>query len=840
MGQRTPSKAGKTRGVFSLKLIPWLLLAIVIITGAASYAWIASGLPSLDVLPSQLNWPSVRITDREGRLLYEALPQNGGRHTVVALDKIPLRLRQATIATEDNAFYTNPGIDLRGILRSLWINLRGGETLAGGSTITQQVARSLLLDASERTDRSLRRKLRESLLAWELTRRFSKDEILALYLNQTYYGGMSYGVEAAAQTFFGKPVSNLDLAECALLAGLPQAPAAYNPFTDLSAAQKRQGVVLELMEKQGMISAEERRLAAAEPLVFASTPYPIEAPHFVMWVRSQLDSLFTPEEIYAHGGLTVRTTLNLDWQHHAERAITMQLAALRQSTAGGISHNMNDAALVALDPNTGEILAMVGSPDYFDAEHAGAVNMALAPRQPGSALKPLIYATALDPTRSQPFTAATMLLDVSTNFVTHDGQAYTPVNYDSTEHGPVLVRQALASSLNIPAVLTLHTTGLPALFNTATALGITTLGSPDQYDLSLALGGGEVSLLQLTGAYGAFANGGFRVAPNAILEVSDPQGKLLYQSQAMPRVRVLDERVSWLISDILSDDDARVIGFGRNSVLRIDRPAAVKTGTTTDFHDNWTIGYTPGLVVGVWAGNASHDAMRNITGLTGAAPVWAQFIRTVLEGQPEQTFTQPPGLVKVEVCAISGLLPSPACPYHRTEWFLQGTQPRTVDTIYRQVTIDSASGYLVDDLTPPERRITRLVLDLPPQAQAWAHSQHLALLSDVTPAQAQPAGNATLPTPGTALSMVSPADSAIFQIAPGLDADTQRLRLAAVGEVGLGAVTLYVDGAPVATLAAPPYETWWQLSPGSHTAWAQAVRSDGTQVTSAQIHFVVK
>jgi membrane carboxypeptidase/penicillin-binding protein PbpC len=567
-----------------------------------------------------------------------------------------------------------------------------------------------------------------------------------------------------------------------------------------------------------------------------------------MWVRGQIDSLFTPDEIYAHGGLVVRTTLNLDWQHHAERAITLQLEALRQRNESGLDHNLNNAALVALDPHSGEILAMVGSPDYFDADHAGAVNMAIAPRQPGSALKPLIYAAAFDPqvrdakrdpTNPQPFTPASMLLDVSTNFLTHDGKPYTPVNYDGVEHGPVLIRDALASSLNIPAVLTLNHIGLPALFKTAQALGITTLGDPDLYDLSLALGGGEVSLLELSGAYGAFANGGLRVTPNAILEVQDPQGRTLYRAPAMPAVRVLDERVAWLISDILSDDDARVTGFGRNSMLRLDRPAAVKTGTTTDFHDNWTIGYTPSLVVGVWAGNASHEAMRDITGLTGAAPVWHQFIRTVLEGQPEQPFIQPPGLVKVEVCRLSGMLPTPACPYRRAEWFIDGAQPRSPDTIYREVTIDRATGRLADDSTPPDRRVVQVVLDLPPQAQPWAHTHHLALLSDLLSGGIQPTSGAGVTDPALPLSLVSPPNGAIYQLSAGFDANAQSLRLAAVGEAGLGPVTFFIDGNPVATLAAPPYETWWPLAPGVHEVWAEARRSNGELVTSSRVRFEV-
>jgi membrane peptidoglycan carboxypeptidase len=384
--------------------------------------------------------------------------------------------------------------------------LRGGEALAGGSTITQQVARNLLLDDAERGERSLRRKLREAFLAWRLTNYFTKDEVLAFYLNQTYYGGMAYGLEAAAQTFFGKPAAQLDLAECAMLAGLPQAPAIYNPYTDLAAARARQSIVLRLMEQDGYITTEQRQLAEREALILAEKPYPIEAPHFVMMVRAELDRLFSAQEIYQHGGLVVRTTLDLDWQKLAEEAIWHHLEQLEHSE-DGLGHNVNSAALVALDPSTGEILALVGSPDYFDGAHAGAINMALAPRQPGSAIKPLVYAAALDP--SSPgggWTAATMLLDVSTSFVTHEGQAYMPANYDLREHGPVLVREALASSLNIPAVLTLQHVGLENFSSLAKKLGISTLGDPHSYDLSLALGGGEVRLVELTAAYAVFAN----------------------------------------------------------------------------------------------------------------------------------------------------------------------------------------------------------------------------------------------------------------------------------------------------------------------------------------------
>lgn len=841
----------------SWKLVILALFFLLIALGLVGYRWLFAGLPFGDasglsdpaVLASRLAPPSVRITDRNGRLLYELLPEDGGRHAVVPLGEIPQTLRQATLATEDVHFYRNPGVDLTGILRAVWINLRHGQMISGGSTITQQVARNLLLSADERAERSVRRKLREIYLAWQLTRHLSKDDILALYLNQTYYGAMAYGVEAAAQTYFGKPVAQLDLAEAALLAGLPQAPARYNPFSDLPAARERQSVVLSLMEKAGFITAEQRAMAEKEPLALASTPYPMQAPHFVMMVRARLDGLFTPETIYQHGGLIVRTSLDLDWQAHAEEAVARQMEALRQAD-NGLGHNVNNAALVAINPQTGEILALVGSPDYFDQAHAGAINMALAPRQPGSALKPLVYAVAFDPTRPQPWTAATMLLDVHTSFVTHDGRAYMPENYDRMEHGPVLAREALASSLNIPAVLTLNHIGLADLFELANRLGISTLDDPERYDLTLALGGGEVRLLDLTSAYGAFANGGYRVTPHSILEVRDLQGNLLYTAPPMSQVRVLDERVAWLISDILSDDDARRRGFGPNTLLNLDRPTAVKTGTTSNFHDNWTVGYTPSLVVGVWVGNTSYEPMREINGLSGAAPIWHQFMRTVLAGRPAEEFHRPQGLVQVQVCALSGLLPTPDCPYRRFEWFINGTQPTEKDHLYHTVWIDSATGLPADAQTPVERRVKQLALDLPAQAEPWARSQGLLLWSDwlaregVVVSQRGDAtdGNGGLPAAqgeSASLQLISPPAGGLYRLAEGYDLSAQRLRIEAVGQADLRRLRLFVDGQVIAELSSAPYVAYWPLSPGKHTAWADAILADGQRLSSEKVTFEV-
>ncbi|HSB02104.1 MAG TPA: transglycosylase domain-containing protein, partial [Anaerolineales bacterium] len=465
------------------KTARFIFIGMIILAGWVTYTlW---DLPSIDSLPETYMTPSVRITDRDGRLLYDVLAETGGRNTVLAPENIPQCLKDATITVEDQYFYTNPGVDITGIVRSLWINLRGGETVAGGSTITQQVARNLLMSEQERTERSLRRKLREAVLAWQMTRRLSKDEILALYLNQMNYGGMAYGVEAASQTYFGKPARELLLPECALIVGMPQAPGAYNPFTNPDLAKQRQRVVLGLMQQHGYLTQEQRLDAEAIPLSYNPDPYPIEAPHFVWLIKDQIDKLTSAGILNSRQSLVVRTTLNLDVQHMAEGVLKRRIQAFRNEEAA-LSHNVNNAALVVIDPHNGEILALVGSADYFDQSIGGALDMATSPRQTGSAFKPFIYALALDPARPDTWTAATSILDVSTTFITHDGTPYTPVDYDSREHGPVSVREALGSSLNIPAVKTLREVGIENTLDLAQRLGITSLSDPQQYDLSLA------------------------------------------------------------------------------------------------------------------------------------------------------------------------------------------------------------------------------------------------------------------------------------------------------------------------------------------------------------------
>ena len=749
--------------------------------------------------------PSIRITDRKGRLLYEALPAEA-RYTPLPASSIPQCLKDATLAVEDPTFYANPGLDFRGLARALWQNLRAGRVVSGGSTITQQVARNLLLSPQERRQRTLRRKLRETWLAWELTHRLTKDQILALYLNTTYYGGFAYGAEAAAQTYFGKPAAQLTLPECALLAGLPQAPAVYDPFTHPEAARARQHTVLDLMVRHGFLTPEARRRALAVPLTYNPIPYPMRAPHFVWMALQRIHALQAQGRLPSDAPLEVRTTLDLDIQAVAEEAVARQLDTLQRDR----DRHVNDAAVVVLDAQTGALRALVGSAGYGQRAAEGAINMATTPRPTGSAFKPIIYAAVLQPHQPFPWTEATILWDVPTTFHTADGTPYTPENYDRRYHGPVTVRQALASSLNIPAVLTLQHVGIAKALEVARALGITSLENAEHYDLSLALGGGEVSLLELTNAYIAFATDGYFRPYQWLYEVRAPQGSILYRPSPPHATPVWDPRVAWLISDILSDDTARTLGFPRHTSLEVGFPAAVKTGTSSGFHDNWTVGYTPRWVVGVWVGNADFQAMRQVDGLTGAAPIWHQVIRTLEADQPPKAFSRPAGLVQVRVCTLSGLLPTPACPETHLAWFLEGTAPTRPDDVYRRVTVSTPDG--------PQ---TITALNLPPRAWNWARAHGWPLVQDFPALSPTTEGE-----PNAAVRLLSPANGSAYRLAPDLSSEAQEIQVVAETSWAGARLRLWADDALLATCPAPKCEAWWPLQPGEHHFWAEVLPAD--------------
>ncbi len=810
-----------------------VLLVLVLVFStllSALYAWLFVGLPDIDDLETGLALPSTRIYDRHGRLLYEIVDLYGGSHRTIPLSEMAACIPVATIATEDANFYHHPGVDIEGVARAVWINIRGGEVRAGGSTITQQVARNLLLTKDPALDRSLRRKLREGVLALQLTRRYSRDEILALYLNQTYYGNLAYGVEAASLAYFGKSPAALSLAECAMLAGLPQAPGQYNPLTNPEAAKARQEVVLGLMVRHGYITAEEADYATNEELVYQSASFEIQAPHFVTAVWTQLEREYG--EVLLAGGLEVYTTLDLDWQNAAQRIAVRHLDWLNNPTDGSASRNAHNVALVSIDPFTGQILAMLGSPDYFDEAIAGNVNAALAPRQPGSALKPFTYAAAFDPAQPEPWTSATMILDVETPFVTRRLESYTPANFGLVEHGPVLIREALASSYNIPAVVTLDHIGVEELVALTTRLGISTLTDTSRFDLALTLGGGEVRLVELTSAYAAFPNGGQRIDPVYILEIRDRAGQAIYEWEAPNLGQTeLDPRVAFLINSILSDNNARTPSFGPASALNIGRIAAAKTGTTTDFRDNWTVGYTPNLVVGVWVGNADNTPMVDVSGISGAGPIWNEFMREVLMGQPEYAFEVPEGVVRTQVCATSGLLPTDACPQRAWEWFIEGTVPTDYDDLYQTFEIDSRTGQLATDDTPEIFRLEKVYLVLPPEARDWATRQGIV----PPPDSAIRVGQDDIEP----LRLLAPDPYTIFQLSPLTPLDTQRIRLSIATPPDTKHVRYWLDGVVLATLETAPHDFWWALTPGNHKLWATAVLEDGTSLTSSVITFQV-
>jgi penicillin-binding protein 1C len=827
------------------KRILFLLVLLSAVCAAGAYAWLFVDLPSLDALYARAAAPSTKILDRNGKLLYEIIDPHKGKHTPVPLEAIPLYCRQATIATEDANFYSNPGVDFVAILRAVWINLQGGETLSGGSTITQQLARNLLLSPEERAQRTLTRKLRESILAWRMAQRFSKDEILALYLNEVYYGHLAYGIEAAAQAYFGAPVGQLDLAQCALLAGLPQSPAIYDPLVNLPAAKERQSVVLDLMLKSGYVDAAQAALARSENLRFASTPFPIEAPHFVAYVTGWLEDRFGLEAMYTQG-LIVTTTLDLDWQRAAESIARRRLKELQDGTAlsipeGQPGKRVNNAALVALDPRSGEILVMLGSPDYFDAQIDGAVNAALALRQPGSSIKPITYAAAMDPALSDPLTPASMILDVRTAFPTREGDPYVPRNYDLQFHGPVSARQALASSYNIPAVKVLQRVGLERMIGLARELGIGTFGDASRYGLSLTLGGGEVRLIDMAAAFGAFANGGRKVIPASVLQVTTASGEVLYNVQSQLGEPVLDPRVAYLVSHILSDNSARAPAFGEFSVLRLARPAAVKTGTTTDWRDNWTVGYTPDLVVGVWVGNADNQPMERVSGVAGAGPIWRDFMETALKTTPARDFERPDGLVDLDVCATSGLLPTAYCPFTKRDAFIAGTEPEQIDNLYVPIEIDVATGQPATLDTPRDRVATRVYLVLPAEAREWARDNGIPQIADGRWLIADGAQPPAISHQPSAIRITRPDDGTLYKLTPQTPIESQRIPVQAIAADGVSIerLTLFVDGQPIGTFESAPARMLWTLSPGRHVFTVEAIDRQGDRLIGAPVTIVV-
>jgi penicillin-binding protein 1C len=791
---RKNRKKRKGRILRGLIVSLFVLVASVLILSALAifeYYKVAATLPSIaDLRNHASQFETTRILDRNGNILYEILDPNAGRRTYIPLSRISPFVVAATIATEDKGFYSHPGFDLLAIIRAFWQNARSGETVSGASTITQQVARALLLGPEERSQQSYARKMREAILAAEITRRYSKDEILELYLNEFNYANMAYGIEAAAETYFNKQAINLDLGEASFLAGLPQAPSIYDIFTNRDGTLKRQQQVLILMYQLSKesnciyvsnspqkVCVGVTEVANASAKINQNNFQPPRAnmryPHWVQFVRSQMELQFDPQTIY-RSGFTVTTTLDPGLQDQAQQMVSDKVASM-------VDMHATNGALVCIRPSTGEILALVGSADYYNASISGQVNMATSPtRQPGSSIKPITYAAAFE----KGWTPATLIWDVPSEFPPSGNpndtrEPYPPVNYDGRFHGPVTVRTALANSYNIPAVKTLNFVGIydnpdtptpEGLIGMAKRLGLTSL-SRDDYGLSLTLGGGEVSLLEMTGAFSVFANGGKRIPPVTILKITDYNGNVIYQYQPPTGEQVIRPEHAYLISSILSDNEARAPMFGQNSVLTLPFPVAAKTGTSNDFRDNWTLGYTPDVAVGVWVGNADYTPMVNTTGLTGAAPIWSQFIQVAeqqLTGGNPSPFLRPAGIMDKVICTISGTEPSSFCPNQRSEIFVSDQPPLSASQdLWQNLEIDTWTGLRASDECK-DSVTTRLSLNV---ADNWARNWILGDASGIQWAREMGFSNEVIFSPDRAcraddphaqMAFISPQDNAII------------------------------------------------------------------------------
>lgn len=672
-----------------------------------------AGLPD----PSAISRPPAETTQiyaRDGEtLLFELVDPQGGRRTVVPFGRIPQTLRNATIAVEDANFYQNPGVDLRGIVRALLQNYQAQEVVSGASTITQQLVRNVLLPPEERARVSFERKLREAFLAYRVSNEFSKDQILGIYLNEVYYGNQAYGVEAAAQSYFGKAAWELNDAEATLLAGLPQSPTVLNPLTNYEGAKARQRITLDLMVKYGYLSAQRADALYETPVRFASQSSGTLAPHFVNFIRETLERNYGPDMLY-RGGLRVVTSLDPYWQAEAQRIVRARVAELKARDA-------SNAAVVMLSPDN-QILAMVGSAHFNDPAIDGQVNVALAPRQPGSALKPIVYAAALQ----RGWTPATTILDEPTTFTLSDGTVYEPRNYDDSWHGPQTVRMALANSLNIPAVKAMQFVGIDAFVQQAHALGITTLNDPSQYGLALVLGAGEVRLLDLTNVYSTFANQGRQRPPVSILQITNARGEVLERARPNAGRQMLGPRgaqVAYLITSILSDNIARQYMFGPGNVMELpDRPAAVKTGTSNEWRDAWAIGYTPDITVGVWVGNSDNTPMQEIAGVNGAGVIWRDLMELYHRNRPVREFTRPEGVVEAVLCNDTGVIVTDGSCAGKSEYFLAGSTPTQRDVQYITVRVADDGNCLAASYTPPDQVRERRFAVYPAEFQEWARN----------------------------------------------------------------------------------------------------------------------
>lgn len=815
----TSKRVDKTRLLLKLAKIGLGVVVLSIIGLFVIIPLFAFNLPSPDELIRREGF-STKILDRNGEVLYDIYVDQNRTH--VNLDQIPLYLRQGTVAVEDKNFYNHSGFDFVGTLRGLSRFFTRGRA-QGGSTLTQQLVKNALLSP----ERTILRKVKEFILAIQIERAYTKDEILTLYLNEVPYGGTAWGVQAAAQTYFGKDVGDLSLVESAILAGLPQSPSRYSPYSsDPEAYIVRTENVLRRMREDGYITEEQENEAKEDirSVDFEARGASFKAPHFVQYVQSILEERYGQSAV-EQGGLKVTTTLDLALQEKAQEVVANEISEVEYL-------NITNGSAVVIDPETGEILAMVGSKDFNAEDYDGQVNVSTRLRQPGSAIKPITYAAGLE----KGYTASTLLMDVPTDFPGGAGQpVYAPVNYDGEYRGPIQIRYALANSINTTAVKMLSLVGVRNMLQTAYDMGIDSLeptqATLDRVGLSVTLGGGEVKLLNLTAAYGVFMNGGYKVEPVSILQVEDVDGKVLEKNEPQKGRQVISEETAFIIADILSDNQARSTVFGLNSLLNIPgRTVAVKTGTTNDKRDNWAVGGNGQAVIGVWVGNNDNSQMKQVaSGVSGATPIWRDITIAAMQGKPNSGFEVPSGVVTAEVDSVSGYAAHDGYP-SRTEYFAKGTEPGE-DPVHVKLKVCKSDGRLatpsdVQSGNYDEKEYFVFKEEDPFEDTNGENKWQRGILAWI---ETQEDGRYKAPTEycgtGSPVSITFgyPEDQTSNH------PNTFEVRLSPASTTSISEVILYIDGVKEKTFTSPPYRQEITLDNGPHELRAVAKDTNGNE-----------
>ncbi len=831
-GKQSSGNSRKPRTKFSfsnwrgfLKDLPWTRIgtwgfrvgAAGVLFVAFLFIYYSRSLPDPNRLLGRDVPESTKIYARDETLLYEV--HGEFKRTLVNLDQISQDLKDATLVAEDRNFYNHAGISITGLARSVIVDIIHWEKKQGGSTITQQFVKNAMLS----NEKFFLRKVKEIILSIELEARFSKDDILKMYLNEIPYGRNAYGIQAASQTYFNKNASDLTLAESAYLAALPQAPSFYNPSgPNYERLQARQQYILNGMKDLKYITEEEYESAMDEEVAFQQIKNSIKAPHFVLYVQNYLADKYG-EQTLQEGGLKVYTTLDAKLQEIAEKAVV-------DGAAKNVSANGHNASLVAIDPKTGQILAMVGSKDYFGKNFpencnpktclfSPNVNIATTLQQPGSSFKPYAYVTAFG--KDFKYSPASMLVDVKTDFGN-----YSPDNFNYSQNGPMSMRRALAGSLNIPAVKTIALVGVDNVIETARDLGINSQFK--DCGLSLVLGGCDVTLIDHTAAYAALANKGVRNDKTSILKVVSQSGETLEEYKQNSR-QVLDEQAVYQLTNIMSDNSARAYVFGTNSPLQLgNRPVAAKTGTTQNFMDGWTMGYTPSLAAGVWVGNNNNTPMKR-DAVQMAGPIWNQFMREALKDTPIEQFERPSGIQNITVDSVSGKLPTQYTPETRSDIFADYSVPKDYDDVHVPVQIDSNTGLPADNSTPPERITTEVYKVLHSERRnnpAWENPVIAWALQNGY--KYPPGSGIENPSSDGKIKITSPSDGSTISDTP------VTVNMNVQGN-NITRVDVSVDGSFEESVESSPWRVRLnkQYSDGTHTITAKVVYSDGSSSTDS-------